>query len=1182
VRKFVLVGCGGSGGTTLAYIMDQLKSDLAMYGIDKIPAGWQFVHIDVPVGADRTAGLATVEEMGGTYIGTGDVGANFGVVDDGVSHRLVNQAGAEGSKLGEIATWAPRHPAKVGIPISLGAGQFRAIGRMITLSKIQSVRERFANVASKLNLPETTREMNEIAAKVPGFDAFDANFPPITLVISSMAGGAGASMALDICRLLTFIPEIRTDTTGVMLYTPDLWEKFLAPAERGGVRANALAMVGEIIAAQAGVARRHDAELLSAMGVTGAANEQVPFRRVFPVGRYVGAADAGGSPFGETPQDVYRGLGRGLAALMLSSQASKELAEYDLTNQTPAFKRDFVGWGMGDESGGNLLWGSFGFANLSMGRERYREYAAQRLARSAVDRLLRGHIRVQDDTNGEAQAREQLDAFWDKSLQDLQLPPAAIVNDVKAVKSWFGKQAFPIEQAAQQASRVLEGPVTAAVGDPTGITGALWFASIRKNLGQEAPVVERALTDQANQWAYTWQGNFARRVQSLVNREIARLGLVYGEELVKRIAAYVAALQPVLKSLGGEGVNPLGIPSAYEQQTSGIRGTIANGRQHVEQLLGFFATGSRDSLLTYSVRTLARVLDGAGAEFFAPLLSEISTAQAHLRSRVGEGAQHTGLAQVETDIYTAWPSDADTEVASRFDVAHNEVLITPAREFADRFRADVATTLEIEASQGADPYEPAQANVVQRIVAGDWPKGGGDEPPGGVITYTTPWRSAAFAEDPFTKEPVGRSVARFAVESTPATVLGRARAFVSRPDQSFENFSRTSLRSYLADPAASELEKEQRRSDVAAKFQQTLKLARPLVGVGDTVVRMSHNNESPQFRYRFSKIPFKGTATGTELRRIVTTDASIELTTEQRFETALSDNAELTRISVFSSYNVLSPLAFSSIFGPIAQEWDSLPQHGRRLFWQWRRTRPLPASLPMGDVERQALVTGWFVGQIVGRLRLPSNIEQPHEVWEESSSSWVQFPPVWLTAPDTPGFLTMDRLPAVLESILIAYARAHHTPALDSLRPYAALRALTDSRPSDPAENSTIQPSVVKLLAEWLRTGAVAPGGASRVPVDTAAGPAERAASAKSWLAGVGAKASEFLPGGEWGSISPQQRADTPIFYDIADDVKAAARRISDLIDVAAAQVNTVAPGPVQPQQAFETPSASGPIDADI
>lgn len=65
-----MVGCGGSGGATLAYLMDQLRSDLAPLGVPRLPQAWQFVHIDVPHESDPgPSGLGTVVEQGGTYFG---------------------------------------------------------------------------------------------------------------------------------------------------------------------------------------------------------------------------------------------------------------------------------------------------------------------------------------------------------------------------------------------------------------------------------------------------------------------------------------------------------------------------------------------------------------------------------------------------------------------------------------------------------------------------------------------------------------------------------------------------------------------------------------------------------------------------------------------------------------------------------------------------------------------------------------------------------------------------------------------------------------------------------------------------------------------------------------------------------------------------------------------------------
>ena len=54
-----------------------------------------------------------------------------------------------------------------------------------------------------------------------------------------------------------------------------------------GVRANSLAMLGEIVASQAGSAREHDVRLMRALGHQHGEGELIPFARVFPVGRFI-------------------------------------------------------------------------------------------------------------------------------------------------------------------------------------------------------------------------------------------------------------------------------------------------------------------------------------------------------------------------------------------------------------------------------------------------------------------------------------------------------------------------------------------------------------------------------------------------------------------------------------------------------------------------------------------------------------------------------------------------------------------------------------------------------------------------------------------------------------------------------------------------------------------------------
>src|SRR5258705_12604273 len=118
MRRFLVVGCGGSGGATLAFIMDQLRSELHAAGIDKLLAGWQFVQIDV-ASAPETGpeGLANVPAQGGTYVGGGPQGSSYAILYGAPSPRL----GAE-SALDHLAPSAPRGPPEGSIPIPARAG----------------------------------------------------------------------------------------------------------------------------------------------------------------------------------------------------------------------------------------------------------------------------------------------------------------------------------------------------------------------------------------------------------------------------------------------------------------------------------------------------------------------------------------------------------------------------------------------------------------------------------------------------------------------------------------------------------------------------------------------------------------------------------------------------------------------------------------------------------------------------------------------------------------------------------------------------------------------------------------------------------------------------------------------------------------------------------------------------
>ncbi|MFP5347636.1 MAG: tubulin-like doman-containing protein [Actinomycetes bacterium] len=1169
MRRFLVVGCGGSGGATLAYLMDQLRSDLASHGVGSLPPGWQFVHIDVPTGSEPgPEGLSNVQQQGGTYVPTGPNVPSYKVLDTAVSNTLRSK-----NALAEIATWAPRDPDQVSVPIADGAGQYRALGRMITLGRAGDVRRALTAAWQRLNTVETISEMGRLQ-RVPGLGSFDPQNPAVVLVVSSMAGGAGASMALDVCRLLTLVDGVDPGRIAVFMASPDIFDA-LPAAARSGVRANALAMLGEIIAAQSGSARGHDATVMSALGQGGGQGTRVPFARVFPVGRFIGAEKA---LFGDGSQmAVYRGLGRALAGLMTSGQATQDFVAFDLTNGVGLKNESrYLNWGVQNHL--EAQWGSFGFASLSMGRDRYAEYAAQRLARSTVDHLLKAHTDPGSTASEAEQVRALVESHWGNACRLLGLPveTATGAHGRPQMGPWLVDVAFPRATAEEAARSVVREHLSRHIPSPNGIHAAQWTPALRNQLALRRSAVLTASNTAAYAWAHAWQHELLRRLVAVADEAVTAMGLRYAVTLLGTLAEHVRdVVIPGAAELALQGpVDVVALPPEVENLLAGLRGVISNGQHLVDRLTDGVTRNVRDQIWSRAAHLVQGVLGSFLADVVQPLEQALRSPLLSLEQEVAAPVTDLGLARLAVDQYGAWPSDDDALVAARFTHANNEVLLTSSADFQPRY------TVDIQASASRQPAESttfpdARNRAVRMVVSGHWPTVGGAKEPGSAVQLLSGWNAPVFVTAPASGETLVHSRARFAVSLSPREILGRARQFVARPGESFSTFCELSLRDYIAGGDVSEPAQAQRMAEVVGKFQQALSLARPLISADQTAVEMVHG-EGLSYQYKFSEIPFEGLPVAGSVEKNLSAPL-IDPTTSTRFRAALSIDDQIKRIDVFGSYPKYSPLVFDAVLQPVIDQWNSTDGNGHALFWRWRRSRPLPASLPMADSERRAMVAGWFVGQVVGSIQIPAPpYTSPVQVWDDEHSRWEAFPHPLLTPPS--GFLApYDWLPAVLESALLAIARSHEPPMMHSLRPYQLLRGLWDDSDNGPADG-ILQRSGVGTLARWLTSGLTSGtvdrrrGGASRVPgVDAAASLDERKQLTVDWLTRIQSLAgTHFLPPGEHGApgggqfstvTNRQQAGQVPIFRDVAADVYWATGEIIEIVE----KVTDVEAGPSVP-----------------
>ncbi len=1183
MRRLLIVGCGGSGGATLAYMMDQLRSDLAAHGIGRIPAGWQFVHLDVPTSPSRVEGVGSVRDQDGVYVGTGPESDSYKVLDNALSQRL-----AAGQQLDTIATWAPREPDTVYTPLSTGAGQYRALGRMITLSRVGQVRDSLQRAWDQLYLTSTDTEMRSL--HIPGAGAYRPDDQPLVLVVSSMAGGAGASMALDICRVLTLVQGVDPRLMAVFMVTPDIFET-LPPSAVTGTRANALAMLGEIVAAQTGSARRSDVELLRALGHEHGEGARIPFARVFPVGRYVGAQR---TVFGDgTPDAVYRGLGRGLAGLTLSAPAMQQFVEWDLTNGVgDQGSLEYLGWG--NRQWNNIPWGTFGFASLSMGRDRYAEYAAQRLARSSADRLLHGHLRPGNTASDEEQVGAALDNQWDNICRGLGLAGAGTTS---GTAQWLSNVVLPTQQVNQHAAAIVNQTVRPRLDTSPGVNGEQWAAQVYRVLAEQRETIKSDAASAAYAIAYHWQQRLAAALEHAVTHALATLGLPYATGLVKRISRMLQdVVMPETYNLSGYA--PADVVEAtpeVKRTLASLKGTLATTGAVSEQVFaGLQATITQEiyAALSYQISTAAGALVNEAIE---PMIAALNESQSLLRRAAAAPRRESGLAHLQTDEYAAWPSDADERVSERFAEADNEVMLTRSAEFKQRYEIDLPSSVGLT-SVDIQAFGTAVTRASMHVITGSWTTVGGTRSPSEtcpVVERTTAWVSRAFPRHPETGETLIAAPTAYKVHTSPAEILSRAREFIARTGESFDRFCAVSLREYVtgAESRVPETELHTRRQDLLLRFGEAVDLARPLASVNENAMQAIHGVSEMVYRYKFSAVPFHGLELGDRLGTALAQRIRVDSNSAAAFGNALTDERNIKRIDIFGSYPNYSPLAYESVVEPAARQWLAASPAERSAFWTYRRARPLEASLPMHEAERRAMVAGWLLGRVVGFVRTPEPpFTQPVRVWDAENRQWLSFPHPLLTPPSE--FLAeYDWLPAVLESVLLAIAQSHQPPVMTSMAPYRALRHIFDSA----QENATTGPDARSLLAghrnlaDWLRTGDSGTGLASVVK-DTGekASIDERAERAGTYLRDYANFVSEHFMkpgdvsaagqppargGGVFSVIGVRAQASkTPFFRDLAPDVYWAANELITLLPSAAA----AAKRPVQQEGIGPVPTAQG------
>lgn len=1059
LQKFLLIGVGGSGGKTLRYTWRELDRRLKAAGWKEgVPLGWRFLHIDVPELADIVEGDVPTE-MGESaqYLGLGRNPRRYREYDDAlVSKRDLLPA---------IAGWRPDPKLDYAAPFK-GAGQRRVVGRVVGLTELDQVGNALSSAVNAMATNDVNEQMERLSSMLSADD--DVNAGPTAVVFSSLGGGAGSGMFLDVLELLmarrTDEAQWLADSLVTVLYAADVFAH-LPPEKRPGIEPNSLAAISELLSAyeHQGALADLEARLLDLGGGTA----PISGRRIGRTNFIVGARN--GSVAFATSSDVFRSVGKLFASFMTNPDVQRQFATYiDVNPSAPAVRDAFA---ITDQDTANRPCSSFGYANVSLGRSLFAQYAAERLAKCALERLLRGHLEQagEDYVREEQRIGEIADQNKETFFSDCQLWEIGLEHNqvLDALRS--------VEQVKQDLAAVMKA-VDAVLkkGERMQQTPKDWFGTLSTSFEDETRRFLAQQEERRNTKATEWVRHIQDQVRTATAQHAGRFGL----------PVTVALLDALEKQLD-DAANELEQHAAKsEKDEDGLlqrmRQLFVNIRdRHVTPQHKSFGEATKLRLDALEIRSEAALCTSAAEllrDFVGGVLPSMRSVLRSTEDVLSRGATGEHRRRVEQWSATAVPAHLRS--------APNELLLDKETEFPTRLDELLMTTTESRTPAAG------MTAALEEIVSGMWRSKLKDAH--AVVEQTLIKTHADWApRNAAVRSPEeGARNASFRIDIDPLVLLDRADDWVRERRGPVSQFVDETLAHWLADAHQDAAARAQR---FATMFDLAIKNAQPLVSTNPDTYQMVHGGAPELPRPIITPIPINVDHRARARIEAALTAAGVP---EDEVDAFFEPNANVTAVEI-SSFLARSvhPIVFGSLFSPVQREWGLRSNDASRSqFWTFRRARSLPSFIPLSPWRQEAAVRGWIVANLLGQVQVltqPWSV-QPLKIW--TPRGWRQFPQHLLCGDVTAHHLVPGALLESLPLALVSFAsgQPQELDAYLRLIKLGTLGPIQDGVPTPPPE-----------LDAWVRLGETSTAephfDAAPTPPESMAGPAggdERPATA--------------------------------------------------------------------------------------
>jgi len=1049
IGRYIFIGLGGSGGKTLQYLYNNLEIKLS--SVKKtMPEGWQFLWIDVPQDQDALdtgTGIKPLSDRFYQPLAKGD--ATFNSYDFSLRRKHL-------AIQNHLAGWSPE-AERIDTEIIDGAGQFRAIGRIITMKSYKDIHNRISDIFTNMENAKVKAELDDIDAAInPNQEDDTSGYdhkPPMVIFISSLAGGSGSGSTMDVADIVRSVVDnqgINPDQSVGLLYTPDI---FLGEPDLEG---NSIIYVNSLFAISEIISGWHDSDKVQPDSDIWNAFDMLPpsSRRRGP--RYNILIGRGNKKITfNKPIDIYRNTGKLLSEWCLNPSIDFEIRAYLLTNWEARSDDQPTNTGLSnnvsDSSKPYDPFNSLGYSSVSLGREFFRKYAEERVAKLAINHLVKAHW--DNDTGVNKTKEKALSEATERILSNEILFNKSGLNtdtkkdksqDIKKIeKSIQSKISTPQSDAIK--AKYVEKIFEFATSDNQQRTKDDWAEKFTNTFNNEKGTffeeVEKEHIENAQNWVKSFNIEFVNFISDTVSEHGAPVALNFVTSLSSRLNEALHKNEENDKGLYIlRKYNQSWADSTFEQIKKKLNqvGDDSIGKAH--NLMGSVKVQISNQLQFIIDENILKIVSDLVEGVDKEVLPAI---RATLNEMISKGNTNLdeSIDQGYGKIVSTWP---DLEPTDAVEGSENEVLVEDTDHYVEKFEELLNKTYKEVGKRNKDALTSLYKDVLR-----------GSKYPENIDSIKDEKQIQKILNDCLMSIeklwiPEKSYLNKGAAPQTPTYrinvdiygIKDRATKILVEDGNPFGTYINESLDDYLDENKSSHEEFLSKKTKFEQAFRKALSYSLPQIFINSSLQEDVHGKPEENV-LKVSPIGISSNKIREMLKEeLLPYFNNSEENVNKLFTSQIINSQSITFFSHYKRPKDISVV--KSLWKPIIEKWISAKANNKLSelydFWLHKRSRPLEEFVPLHPENIESLIKGFFIARLMNIYKTNrESLIKPNDYLiaevEVENFGFIKFPhPLIEPRPDA-----QDELGSLILSIPISIGLVSTDVDKNALKPYERL-----------------------------------------------------------------------------------------------------------------------------------------------